>query len=890
MVEKTAPPAAAATGRSPTSQGDPPAGDAGRPSDPPAATTAAPPGQDARPAGDATPSVVPPLPSAPAPVQQDIPVPGPQAPPPPQVTAPAVKPAAETSLVKLPPETEAAVKLANGLSGRLEALEKTIERVKDRDADLAAEAPNVEAIAADALRAAEALGPKLADVRSQVDKLGAAPAADAPPEAAGIAAERTRLNGFAAEIDGAIKSANLVQVRARQLAGRIQALRQSIFTRDLLRRSPSPLQPSIWVDVGTALPVMSRQVSAIAADWVSAARAQWPALASIAALAFAAYWLLKITIRRALRQRLAFDPEYPPGFFRKASAAFIAGPARAAPSVVSVGLAYGLTDAMGLLYLQVGEIVGAAVLAFVGYKIAGSLTKAYLQPQRPAWRLMAVDDATARRLTSIVKSIAALYGIDLLLREVIRVLFLPLSVSIALTFLTSMAFAALLLVLVRTPLPTHVGRVTALSLIRTEVVKAPLLIAAIAIVLASLTGYIALARYVAGQVVATGGALLVLVMLYLASRAIASETPEALAAKSGTDPVLGLSPDQRRFLSRGISILLDVALVLVAAPVLLYSFGFAPAEIASLTNRALFGFELGGFQISLARIAAAVLIFAGIIVFTRMLQRWIVETVLPPQHADQGLSNSIGTGILYIGYGIAALAAISYTGLDITNLAIVAGALSVGIGFGLQSIVNNFVSGLILLVERPVKVGDWIRVGSNEGYVRRISVRSTEIETFDRASVILPNSELITGTVVNMTHRNAIGRLTIPVGVAYDSDPRKVEEILLAAAQATPLVARHPAPFVVFERFGDSALDFSLRVYLADVNRSLAAKSQLLTEILLGFRAAGIEIPYPQRDFNLRGLEGLREALGLPSQPPTVRPDTAPPHEDVSDAPAPKAT
>src|SRR5690606_28355858 len=172
------------------------------------------------------------------------------------------------------------------------------------------------------------------------------------------------------------------------------------------------------------------------------------------------------------------------------------------------------------------------------------------------------------------------------------------------------------------------------------------------------------------------------------------------------------------------------------------SLGFSKADISSIANRALFGFEIGGVQISLARIAIAVGLFVGLLVATRVLRRWLSETILSPKRADQGLSNSISTGINYLGIGIAALVAISYAGLDITNIALVAGALSVGIGFGLQSIVNNFVSGLILLVERPIKVGDWISVGGTNGHGRRSAVGAAELETFDRASDISANTEL----------------------------------------------------------------------------------------------------------------------------------------------------
>ncbi|MCB1546955.1 MAG: mechanosensitive ion channel, partial [Hyphomicrobiaceae bacterium] len=194
-------------------------------------------------------------------------------------------------------------------------------------------------------------------------------------------------------------------------------------------------------------------------------------------------------------------------------------------------------------------------------------------------------------------------------------------------------------------------------------------------------------------------------------------------------------------------------------------------------------------------------------------------------------------------------------------LAIVAGALSVGIGFGLQSIVNNFVSGLILLVERPIKVGDWIVVGNDQGFVRRISVRATEIETFDRSSLILPNSELITGRVINLTHRNAMGRVIINVGTAYSSDPAEVVALLREIAQAHPTVLRHPEPRIAFVDFGASSLDFSVRVYIPDIKRTFDVQTDLRIAIFKAFAERGIEIPFPQQDLHLRDLDGLKQAL-----------------------------
>jgi len=186
---------------------------------------------------------------------------------------------------------------------------------------------------------------------------------------------------------------------------------------------------------------------------------------------------------------------------------------------------------------------------------------------------------------------------------------------------------------------------------------------------------------------------------------------------------------------------------------------------------------------SLARILFGIVLFIAMLFATRLFQRWLRERALQQTRMDPGIVNSIDTVVGYAGIALASLLAISYAGFDITSLAIVAGALSIGVGFGLQSIVNNFVSGLILLVERPIKVGDRVVIGDQQGIVRRISVRATEVETFTRASLIVPNSELITGRVLNWTHRDSLGGASVRVGVAYDADPEQVLGILRACAK-----------------------------------------------------------------------------------------------------------
>jgi small-conductance mechanosensitive channel len=227
---------------------------------------------------------------------------------------------------------------------------------------------------------------------------------------------------------------------------------------------------------------------------------------------------------------------------------------------------------------------------------------------------------------------------------------------------------------------------------------------------------------------------------------------------------------------------------------------------------------------------------------TRFIQRGLEVRLMPQVHVDPGIRHSVVAGIGYAGYVLAALFAISILGLNLANLALIAGALSVGIGFGLQNIVNNFVSGLILLIERPVKVGDWVVVGDKEGYVKRINVRATEIETFPRAAVIIPNSELLSTAVMNWTHRDKLGRAEVTLSVPYGGDAEMVRDILLACVRGLPAIRPWPQPYVVLRELAPTSLNFAVRGFVDDVENRLFIESDLRFAIYRKLSEHGIDI------------------------------------------------
>jgi len=308
-------------------------------------------------------------------------------------------------------------------------------------------------------------------------------------------------------------------------------------------------------------------------------------------------------------------------------------------------------------------------------------------------------------------------------------------------------------------------------------------------------------------------------------------------------------------------VLFIIVLAIVNIPVIALIWGAQLSDLYEIWIRLNEGIPLGSARVTLPGLISLVVIFCLGFALTRLIQRVLRTSVLPKTTIDSGGRNAVLSGVGYSGIILSTMVAISSTGLDLSSLAIVAGALSVGLGFGLQTIVSNFVSGVILLIERPIKEGDWIEVAGFSGTVRKISVRSTQIQTFDRGTVIVPNSELISGSVLNYTHSNSMGRVRVPVGVAYGTDPRKVESILLGIAESHPQVLNDPGPSVVFMRFGSDSIDFEIRAFMKDVGYVLAIKSEMNYEIMEAFNREGIEIPFAQRDINIKNLDSLRNLV-----------------------------
>lgn len=268
-----------------------------------------------------------------------------------------------------------------------------------------------------------------------------------------------------------------------------------------------------------------------------------------------------------------------------------------------------------------------------------------------------------------------------------------------------------------------------------------------------------------------------------------------------------------------------------------------------------FGFFIGSFKVTPGYLLLVAMVIYGSLLFSRGLQALLLQEVLPRSGAEIGVQLSITRLVHYAVLVVGFLVLLRILGLELTRLALLGGALGVGIGFGLQAIVNNFASGLILLFERPLKVGDMIQVGTDMGEVKKLGLRATVVRTFDNADIVIPNSDLITGQVTNWTLADRHIRVKVPVGVAYGSDISRVLEILLACAEANPMVLSRPKPRALFLAFGASSLDFELRVWITDFTDRRQVLSELNQDIEAEFSTAGIEIPFPQADIHFRSVD-----------------------------------
>ncbi|WP_345778084.1 DUF3772 domain-containing protein [uncultured Xanthomonas sp.] len=714
----------------------------------------------------------------------------------------------------------------------------------------------------DAQTAVDALAPQLAQVEARLQQLGPAATGDSPD----IAAQRKALTKQRDSLDSGVKRGKLMVVEARQLADEIERARAEHFSQELSLRSPSPLSPALWKQIAADFPDDQAKLLALytlgmqslqdaIAEHGSGALGVGIAIALI--LLFPLRYLL-----RWLGKRYAVSRAPGSRLRRSGLAIWFLLLGTLTPGLAALALAEALRSIDAVPERLDAVLNGFVVVSFAA-AFMGSLGASVLLPNQPSWRLFPIDDATVRRLRKYTWATAALAWLSSMLLVINQAARTSDSATVAADGVIALVYGVLILATLTSlsrlrrrqyaeaaaqalanaqpPPPGQHGGALALIGVLVKV-------AVVVALLAALLGYLHLGLFITRQIIwitMIVGAIRLLMTFAddFALWLFASEGRIGRAA-NGAFGVRSSSLEQAGVLT---SALIRVVLLLIGVGALLMPFGTNVSIVSDWFSLLSDGIRLSDKVVlypgAIARAVLVLLLGLGVMQY---LHRWLTQTYLPKTELDDGSRNSISTVARYVGIILAALWALAALGIGLERIALVVSALSVGIGFGLQSITQNFVSGLILLAERPVKIGDWIKIGDQEGDVRRISVRATEIQVGDRSTLIVPNSELITKTLRNMTLAGPLGRVQIQFAVSLSTDVGKLRALLLELYAAHPGVLDDPAPSVFIDSIANGHVTLNSFAYVASPRLTYGTRSELFFALLQRLAEEGIALESPQ--------------------------------------------
>jgi small-conductance mechanosensitive channel len=705
----------------------------------------------------------------------------------------------------------------------------------------------------------ESLAPHRAELAARQAELGEAPPGDAE-EPEEISAQRAQVGEALLAADAQSRLAGLLKLELEQTLADISNQRRALFRAQLGQRSPSILGGRFWVELSTTLAQDGQYGQAMREDL----RARMGGLSG-GFWGLVAVWLAAaLVLYRWLRVRLLHlaASKVPSGRLRRCSQAwFQAALAALMPSIV-LGSAY-ITGSW--LRLPADGMSGwfaglAGTAAYLGY--AAGLWYVLLAPRQPSWRLPPIDDVAAARLGGMPQLVAGLLLAGWLVRQMCDALNMPLILAIlGDTVLGLLLSLALLVALLPVGLTRHdpqqatgmAGDTWLAELLRRWRWPLQCLYFALALVaLASLLGgYVVFAGFLLQQMI---WSLVLLATAYLLSitvkdlAGLLTERAEARELRRRQDDVPGrrlaalpgLSPMATKQWITLLAGLAQAAIALFAVPLLFASYGSDMLNIGLRMQHLRSSLSWGHLQLHpVAIVQALALLLLGAWV-VRVVKRWLAERLLPLTTLEPSVQSSLSTLTGYLGYMVVAGAALASVGVQFEKATWIASALSVGIGFGLQAIVQNFVSGIILLAERPVKVGDWVALGGVEGDIRRINVRTTEIQLSDRSTVIMPNSEFVTKMVRNVTYADSLGRVQIKLPMPLGAPTAQVREIILRALAENETVLPSPAPNVYLEEITPSGQMFNALAYVAGPRLVYGTRSVLLYDIMARLDCAGL--------------------------------------------------
>ena len=758
---------------------------------------------------------------------------------------------------------------------QLSELERQAAAHADDDGRLVTIRGEIEGLLQAVLASRRALAPRVQEIGARLEQIGPAPGPGMPPEPAALTAERAALLKERAEINATTGEADRLAQSVARVDRDVARMRSDVFAATLWRRNsvPAAFADDIATHLGNDVTELGRRFG----SWLSElGGARLPtALAGLAVVV--AFGLGLLAGCRRLLARL-IHPNYAlaePSMLNRLSVAFWSTAIPSAAVSLWLAATYFLTRNLGLLRPDIEDILVTVFNVIATVYFTTRLCWTGLAPSRPNWRIFPMTDAGALSFCRIYSAASVIAGVDFVLNRINLVLESPLSLVVARGFVAAALIGVLVIMLARLkPFLRADGAPKGWDAwFRWLMIGLGLLT-----ILAAALGYVGFARFVARQPVITGALLATMYIGFLSARGMSEfgGLRQTLFGRRLADR-FGMSEVAQDQAGLGMALVIHLVLLLIGIPLILLQFGFLWGDVFAWVSSLVREVRIGSVSFSLVGLLTGIAVFVVGYFATRWFQSWLDGSVMTRGRLDLGLRNSIKIIVGYLGLGAAVLIGLAAAGIDLSNFALIAGGLSLGIGFGLQNIVSNFVSGLILLAERPFKAGDWIETGAISGTVRKISVRATEIETFQRQTVVLPNSDLINAAVGNWTRHNNLGRIDIRVAAAYGVQPRKVHGLLLELAGAHPHVLKTPAPTVLFANIADTGLEFELRVFLADIHDSVSVQNDLRFAIMERFEAEGIAIPYSPRALHPPEEEAPARPNGAPADPDPAPRNAAPP-------------
>ncbi|SEI86117.1 DUF3772 domain-containing protein [Frateuria terrea] len=742
----------------------------------------------------------------------------------------------------------------NDLRGRLDDIKAALKNKPD-DHALADLRTAALAVQDQAEQLAATLAPQMDSLDARLAVLGPAPAKGAPPEASEVAAQRRQLDKAKADLDAQIKQAQLLGEEGMQLATQVYGLRRDQFQAQLASRTATPLSATFWADPARSLPDdlarLKRLRSHVADAWHDA----WQPPDRLPLLLCLGAALLLLVAWHPLLERLLYllaARAMPDGHLRRSATAV----GIALASVLAYGLAAQLVrtglDWNEMLDPGLDELAHSLVRRVCFAAFVAGLGRALLSVSHPTWRLPTLSNAAARRLRLFPGLLAAA---TLLLGVVDRVNS-AIGASLPATVTTRGLLALVISGLVGVALQRLGHARRALLAAGSAPAQRPLWVGALAGAaglgailswIAVALGYIALAYFIATRMLWIGVLIAALyLLLHLVHDLIATLLDPAGRSGQRLQAAFGLPPRTLEQASTVLSGISRVLIALLAIGALLAPFGTDPQELVARMGQRFGNLTLGQLTIDPGTVFEALAVFVLGLLAVRVFKRWLGEQLLPRTTLEPGMQNSVVTLLGYVGGVLVFALALAALNVSLQSIAWIASALSVGIGFGLQAIVQNFISGLILLAERPVKVGDWVSLSDVEGDIRRINVRATEIQLWDRSTVIVPNSQLITQNVRNVTLANAQGRVQIKLPMPLDTDAKRARQIILDAFLGHPAVLHTPAPGVQLEYVDTLGIHFVGTGYVPSPREVGGVRSELLLAILEQLRSENMSLIRPQ--------------------------------------------